>query len=155
MRLILLRHAKSDWKTAAPTDHARPLNARGRRDAPRIGAALRARGWIPTRVVCSDAARTRETWARMGPVLAPEAPLQTTPALYHAGIEAIQDTIAGARADGGTAVLLLLGHNPGWEDALPLLCGTAAPLTTCNAALLAPDGPDRWRLVDVLRPREL
>jgi hypothetical protein len=36
-RLMLMRHAKSAWTSHVPTDHERPLNKRGRRDAPRIG----------------------------------------------------------------------------------------------------------------------
>ena len=56
-RLILMRHAKSDWGTG-DDDHDRPLNARGRGDAPRVGEALRELGWVPDLVVLSDSART-------------------------------------------------------------------------------------------------
>ncbi len=62
-RLIVMRHAKSSWKHAGLTDHQRPLNKRGRKDAPRVARALIERGWTPRRVLSSDAARTRETWA--------------------------------------------------------------------------------------------
>ena len=56
--LLVMRHAKSSWSTGV-TDHERPLNARGRADAPRMAAALRELGWIPDHVLCSDAERTR------------------------------------------------------------------------------------------------
>jgi len=39
-RLMLMRHAKSSWKSQVPTDHERPLTERGRRDAARVGKRL-------------------------------------------------------------------------------------------------------------------
>jgi phosphohistidine phosphatase len=39
--LLILRHAKSSWKHPELTDHERPLNKRGKRDAPRMGELLR------------------------------------------------------------------------------------------------------------------
>ena len=61
-RLLLLRHAKSDWDTDAGSDIERPLAKRGRRDAPRIGEWLRERPELhPERVIASPAERARET----------------------------------------------------------------------------------------------
>lgn len=158
MRLILLRHAKSAWDTDAPTDHDRPLNARGRRDAPRIGQALRERGWIPDRILSSDAARTQETWRRMAPHLAPDAPVALHPSLYLCST-AVPLQLLAAQSD---ATIMVIGHNPTTEDLLPLLCGEQHQITTCNAALLESDQPGwaaavrgRWRLVALLRPKEL
>ena len=60
-RLILLRHAKSD-RPPGIVDLDRPLNDRGKRAAPQMGAYLAAEGLIPEAVVVSPAKRTRETW---------------------------------------------------------------------------------------------
>ena len=60
-RLLLLRHAKSAWPDLA--DSERPLNDRGRRDAPAMGRWLRDKGYVPDLVLCSTAQRTRDTWA--------------------------------------------------------------------------------------------
>ena len=49
-RLIVMRHAKSSWSDASLDDHNRPLNKRGRRDAPRIAQELHNREWIPDRI---------------------------------------------------------------------------------------------------------
>ena len=46
-RLIVMRHAKSSWKDPNLDDHERPLNKRGRRDAPMVADAIFERGWIP------------------------------------------------------------------------------------------------------------
>ena len=62
-RLLVLRHAKSSWADTALDDWQRPLNDRGRRDAPRVGAWLRDRKLVPDLIVTSDAIRARETSA--------------------------------------------------------------------------------------------
>ena len=56
-----MRHAKSDWKDSSLTDHQRPLNKRGKRDAPQMAAKLSELGWQPSRVLTSDSQRTMET----------------------------------------------------------------------------------------------
>lgn len=164
-RLILMRHAKSSWKTDARTDHERPLNKRGRRDAPRIGAALVERGWVPELIFSSDSARTKETWARMRSAFeatGARTAVEFTPKLYHAGIE--EAAAAVAAADAGVRTLMLLGHNPGWEEVLAFLAGVDEVMTTANAALLTAEGPTwadawnrapSWHLEALLRPKEL
>jgi len=59
--LLVLRHAKSSWDDPALGDHERPLNKRGRRDAPRMGELVREYGLIPDVVISSDAVRARRT----------------------------------------------------------------------------------------------
>ena len=71
-RLVLLRHAKSAWPDVA--DHERPLAKRGRRDAPVVGRWLGASGYVPDAVICSTAARARETWDLASAGLAAAAP---------------------------------------------------------------------------------
>ncbi len=158
-RLILMRHAKSSWAEAGQSDHARPLNPRGRADAPRVAQVLLDRGWAPVHVHASDAARTTETWTRMAPRL-PAATWVRSRGLYLAGLEAI--VAAAAHFPAGPGPVLVLGHNPGWEEAVSDLTGTPTQLTTGNAALLEGTGPTWpealagiWRLVGLLRPREL
>ncbi len=132
-RLILMRHAKSDWGTG-DDDHDRPLNARGRGDAPRVGEALRELGWVPDLVVLSDSARTTETWDRMRGSFDHEPPARPNRSLYLAGLGALQDVVA--ELDEGIHTVLALGHNPGWEMAATRLSGTPIRMTTANAVLL-------------------
>ncbi|MCB9743960.1 MAG: histidine phosphatase family protein [Alphaproteobacteria bacterium] len=161
LRLIVMRHAKSSWDSGANDDHARPLDSRGRRDAPRIAAALQARGWTPDQVLSSTATRTRQTWAAMAPVLGPDTPAIWTRSLYIAGPSALWASLADCPAE--ARCVLALGHNPGWEDLVARLSGAHHVFTTANAALLeAPEGArwsslplDGWRLEALLRPKEL
>ena len=60
--LLILRHAKSSWKQPELTDHDRPLNKRGCRDAPRIGRLLREQQLVPDRIISSTAERARQTF---------------------------------------------------------------------------------------------
>lgn len=106
-RLILVRHAKSSWKGDLD-DFDRPLNGRGRRDAPRVGAWLRARGYQPDAALVSSAVRARSTFARLYADAAPP-PARFLDALYHAPAETMLRALRAARGD----VVMLVGHNPG------------------------------------------
>lgn len=156
-RLVVMRHAKSSWTSGAATDHARPLNERGRRDAPRMGRALRERGWIPEQVLWSDATRTAQTWALAAPELGP-VPASACGRLYLADVSVMFELALDWSTSLGT--VLLLGHNPFCEEAVSLLSGREEVMTTANVALLEGEGASwaealggPWRLVDLLRPR--
>jgi phosphohistidine phosphatase len=93
-RLILLRHAKSD-RPAGVADRERPLNARGRRTAPAVGAHLAKEGFRPDLAFVSTALRTRETWDAMAAALGnPETRWQ--PEIYEAPARRILDVIKTA-----------------------------------------------------------
>jgi len=61
LELFLLRHAKSSWQSDVPTDHERPLNNRGRRDAPLMGQRMLERDDIPAIMYCSSSVRGTST----------------------------------------------------------------------------------------------
>ncbi|NSX56022.1 SixA phosphatase family protein [Parasulfitobacter algicola] len=104
-RLILIRHAKSDWGTPGLTDHDRPLNNRGIRSAKAIGDWLRKQSYNPDQAISSSAQRTQDTWE----YLAFKAPVQFTRMLYHAD----RDQMLKALRQATEYCVLMLGHNPG------------------------------------------
>ena len=59
--LFILRHAKSSWKYLGIPDHDRPLNKRGKHDAPLIGKVLRDQNLTPTLIISSTAVRAEAT----------------------------------------------------------------------------------------------
>lgn len=110
LTLILTRHAKSSWDDPSLDDHDRPLNARGREAAGKIGAWLASRGLTPGAVLSSSARRTRETWEIMAPHLDADPELHWEQSLFHAGPNAMLKALRGAP---GADCVLMLGHNPG------------------------------------------
>ena len=126
-RLILLRHAKSDWPDVPDRD--RPLAKRGRRDAPRIGRWLDEHGYQPDVVVVSDAARTRQTWDLVAPRLGGSAAVHLEPRAYAASALTLLYLAQELPARYRTA--LLIGHNPGLSE---LATSLAAPPESTTAA---------------------
>ena len=87
-RLIVMRHAKSSWSDASLEDHDRPLNKRGRRDAPRIAQELHDREWIPDRIRVSSSKRTMETLELME-AISRNSTIDVEPSLYHSNISTL------------------------------------------------------------------
>ncbi len=156
-RLIIMRHAKSDW-SGGQTDHDRPLNARGRGAAPTIARQLLKRDWVPLYVACSDAERTTETWLLMANLLPSATQTHFEPALYLAEPETILRVVSAFADSHHTA--MTLAHNPGSSDLVGLLTGQFVGLKTANAVLLeakvdswsAAARCRDWHVVAVLQP---
>lgn len=108
-RLVLLRHAKSDWPDDVP-DHERPLARRGRRDAPAAGHWLRKSGYVPDLVLCSTARRARETWQLAEEELGARPQTTFEPRVYGASATDLADLARQQPPDVRT--LLIVGHEP-------------------------------------------
>jgi phosphohistidine phosphatase len=162
LRLILMRHAKSDWSRGGLSDHARPLNRRGRASAKVLGDWLRAKTYIPDQVLCSSAERTGETLLRLGFRHEPETLF--TRALYLAEPQEMLDTLKSARG----SCVLMIGHNPGICDMAQLLVNEPPAHDRFDdyptgATLVCDFEADNWqdvywrqgKVVDFVIPREL
>lgn len=116
-RLILLRHAKSSWDRPDLDDHDRPLAPRGIRAAPAVARWLADRGFVPERVLCSDAVRTRQTWSLVAEAwdgLSTVPSLSVRADLYLASPRGILREVAAEPDDVGS--VMVVGHNPGMHD---------------------------------------
>ncbi|HEY5048052.1 MAG TPA: histidine phosphatase family protein [Rhizomicrobium sp.] len=171
-RLMLLRHAKSAHDDAV-ADKGRPLDARGRNDAVRVGGDMHRKHYLPELVLCSPAKRTVETWQLLAPELAAPAAVQFPDRLYLAS-DAMIVTLVRA-VDDAVSVLLVIGHNPGLErcvrtlvreptSAMERRLATIADISfaTCSLAVLDFDvevwshaGAAGGALVDLVRPKDL
>lgn len=113
--LILVRHAKSSWKDSLLGDRERPLNKRGKRDAPEMGARLAQRGDRPALIVSSPAVRALETARMIGRELGyARERILVEERIYGAGAADLLDVVR--TVDESVAVLMLCGHNPGMTD---------------------------------------
>lgn len=160
--LLVLRHAKSSWDDPSLGDHERPLNARGRRDAPRMGALLRDGRLTPDLIITSDAVRARATATAAAAAAGYRGDIAIEPRLYHAnpnGIVAVVQSVS--RADAKT--VMIVGHNPGLEEFVELLTEESHDLPTAALVQLALPIA-RWReltddtratIVALWRPKEL
>ncbi|KRE00244.1 phosphoglycerate mutase [Bosea sp. Root381] len=141
-RLMLLRHAKSNWP-AGTADRDRPLAARGREAAPVMGRYLADELLLPDLVLVSPARRTQETWDLVAPMLPEKPASQNEPRIYEAKAHRLLDVVR--ETEGTVRTLLMIGHNPGFEDLAALLAGhgdryAAARMSqkypTCGLAVL-------------------
>ena len=107
--LLLMRHAKSDYPTGV-VDHDRPLAQRGVREAGLAGDWLRSHVPPIDAVLCSTAARTRQTLARTGL----EVPVTFAERLYDAVPGTVIDEIN--RVGDDVATLLVVGHEPAMSN---------------------------------------
>jgi phosphohistidine phosphatase len=148
-RLLLMRHAKSDWHAAGvPSDIARPLNARGRRDAPRMGAWLRTEQLVPDLVFCSPAVRTRQTLAAIDTELhLPQEAIHFEIALYLASLSGLCHVLS--QMPEHARLPMLLGHNPGLEELRIFLTAgrdePSVPVGMPTAAIACIEMPEDWR----------
>lgn len=118
-RLMLLRHGKSDWPDGVK-DMDRPLAKRGRQAAPRMGAYLAEEQLYPDLALVSPARRARETWELAAPKLG-EVAARSEPRIYEAPPDRLLAVLREAEPQVRT--LVLVGHNPGFQDLARLLVG--------------------------------
>ncbi|WP_118973617.1 SixA phosphatase family protein [Taibaiella koreensis] len=112
--LILVRHAKSDWSTAGQADFDRPLNERGKRDAPEMGGRLKAKGLQPDLILASPAKRAASTARLVAGALGYDAGnIRWIDRLYHCPASVFEDVILESDIDDSVATLFIFAHNPG------------------------------------------
>ena len=109
--LYLLRHAKSSWSFDELSDQERPLNDRGRDDAPLMGQALAKRRICPDVIVSSPAVRAMSTALLVAREMQfPHEKIKVEPGIYGAEVDDLIAIIKGLPDAAGS--VLLVGHNP-------------------------------------------
>ena len=132
--LLLLRHAKSAWDTGAPTDYERPLAKRGLKAAPKVGRFMAKNGLQPDYVVSSPAQRARQTVMLVcAEVGIGEGAIQWDRSIYQAGAVTLVNVLRESPPEARR--VLMVGHNPGFEQLLQSLCVGEVPM------------PEDWKLM--------
>ncbi len=119
LRLLLLRHAKAAWP-AGILDVDRPLAQRGQAAALLMGSYLKKERLEPDLAIVSSARRTQETWERVQPILG-EIAMRPDGRIYEAPVGRLLEVVREVEPEIGT--LLVIGHNPGFEELAKLLIG--------------------------------
>jgi phosphohistidine phosphatase len=145
--LTIVRHAKSSWEERGLSDRERPLNKRGKHDAPIMGKRVAEAGIRPSQIISSPAVRAWTTARIFAKELGyPAEFLQREDGLYLASLDNLLDVIA--TQDNGFNNLMLFGHNPGLTDLVNYLVpGLTSNLPTSGVVSVNLDCED-WMLYD-------
>jgi phosphohistidine phosphatase len=158
---LLLRHAKSSWKHPELADRDRPLNKRGKRDAPLMGRLLKREDLVPDIIISSSAIRARATAEAVAKASSYKGEIVLNKSLYAAGPEAYLGAIHDLSDE--YVRVLIVGHNPGLEELVEMLTGEIHLMPTCSLAHVK-CRVDKWSEIDnkikgqvaeVWRPRDL
>jgi len=157
--LLLLRHAKAADAAAGQSDFDRVLKDRGRDQARAIGKFIKDRALNVDLVLCSAAARAKETAELLMTAAGLNTERRDEPRIYEAGSLQLFDLIVNL-TDSAESVLLV-GHNPSLEDLVHLLTDRNAQMGTCSLARIEIDAA-AWsdaevsgKLDWVVRPEDL
>lgn len=145
--LTLVRHAKSSWKDTRLSDRERPLNKRGKRDAPVMGERMIGHGIRPSLIISSPAKRAWSTAKIIAAQISyPIEFLQRENGLYLASLDEILDIIVAQ--DNRFNNLMVVGHNPGMTDFANFLSpGLTNNLPTAGVVSVQIDQDD-WNLYE-------
>ena len=110
--LLIIRHAKSSWNTGSLNDFERPLNERGKKDAPIMAQKLIEAGINIDAFISSPAKRAKKTAELFcEEYKRKETDIIFVSALYHATVQTFYQTIENI--DDAFATIALFSHNPG------------------------------------------
>lgn len=159
--LLILRHAKSSWGDPALADIDRPLNKRGKRDAPRMGRLLRSEDLVPDLILASPARRAQKTAEAVADESGYAGEIATQPDFYPGDPEAYLQALR-ALPDEYQRVMVV-GHNPGLEELVDALAGESVALPTAALAQISlpvehwseVEEASEGQLVNVWRVKEL
>jgi phosphohistidine phosphatase len=141
-RLYLIRHAKSDWSNKELEDFDRPLNNRGKKNAPFMGDLLYKKNVFPDVIISSPAYRARETAKKIAKKVGYYEDILYNEYLYEASLKTLLEVlnfIADEYDD-----VFLIGHNPGLNLLAFYLVDFNERLPTCGIVEIEFDC-DSWR----------
>jgi len=130
--LLIMRHAKSDWENTKLADHERPLNPRGRQDAPRMGKLLKDEDLVPDLIISSTAERALTTAELTALACDFDGRLLTTRHFYLSDPADYLEQLRGV--DDQFNRVMIVGHNPGMEELVADLTGQTEHFSTANIA---------------------
>jgi len=159
--VLVLRHAKSNWKQPDLNDHDRPLSKRGKRDAPRMGELLQNEHLVPEFIISSTAKRARSTARAVAKASGYKGAITFNRSLYVAQPAAYIDALCDVSKE--YARVLLVGHNPSLEELVKMLTGEELVMPTCSLVYIRLhvnswteiEAKTKGELLGIWRPRDL
>lgn len=158
--LFLLRHAKSSWDNFGLDDFDRPLNDRGLKAAPFMGKTMRDRNLLPELIVSSPAKRAKQTAGLVKDSAQIAGEIEFEEGIYAASTSELLEIASGL--DDKNGKIMLVGHNPGFENLVRVLTGNYETMPTAALAVIDLEieswseiAPGKGNLRELLRPKEL
>jgi phosphohistidine phosphatase len=133
--ILLMRHAKSSWKDTDLSDIDRPLNKRGRHDAPLMGEVIKEKELCPQIILSSTAVRARQTAEYLAGGCEFTGDIQYRDDFYLAEPPVYLDALSGVAEP--FERVMVIGHNPGLEGLLQVLTGRIEALPTGALAFVS------------------
>lgn len=119
-KLIIVRHAKSSWDFPDLNDFDRPLNNRGKKNAPEMGKRLNKKGVKIDLIITSPAKRAYTTAKKIADEISyPVVKIVKEPLFYHGSLSNMLGVIQ--HIDNDNKSLMIFGHNPGLTELSNLL----------------------------------
>lgn len=128
-KLFIIRHAKSDWDNPQLDDYDRPLNKRGKTNAPFMGKLLAEKGIQPDLIIASPSLRTMTTAELIAKEVGYIKAITPNQYIYEAYVSALQEIVQYIYDDNDT--VFLVGHNPGVSALAYMLCDLKESVPTC------------------------
>jgi phosphohistidine phosphatase len=157
--LFILRHAKSSWDNPDWSDFERPLNSRGLDAARFIGGLIYERQLAPQIIISSPAKRAKQTAVLVKELAEISKPIIFDERIYEASPLALFNLIR--EFDAKYESVLIVGHNPGFENLVRMLTGENISMPTAALVRINLD-VENWHelgtvsneLEFLIRPRE-
>jgi phosphohistidine phosphatase len=133
--LLLMRHAKSSWKESNIPDHDRPLNRRGKHDAPLMGKLLRDQKMNLDLIISSTALRAETTANLIAKAVRYKGEIVLDKLIYNAEPADLLTLLSNCSGEYNS--ILLVGHNPTLEETVQMLTNSPEiTMATCAVAHL-------------------
>lgn len=154
--LYLIRHAKSSWKDLSLEDIERPLNKRGKKDAPLIGQFLQSKEAEPDLLISSPAKRAHATAKLIAKELNyPISDILCNKNLYVFNYNGKEVMEVVRNIDNKHQVIMIFGHNPTFSHlANSFTDDNLNEMPTCGTVCLQFDTNDWRQIEDVEAKRE-
>ena len=130
--LFVLRHAKSSWDNPDWSDFERPLNSRGLDAARFIGALIYERNLQPEIIVSSPAKRAKQTAVLVKELGRIDKPVAYDERIYEASPLTLFNLLR--EFEDKYKSVLMVGHNPGFENIVRMLTGETVTMPTAALA---------------------
>ena len=150
--LLLLRHAKSSWKNLNIVDHDRPLNKRGKKDAPKMGRVIKELDIVPDLIISSTAKRAIDTAKLIAENCKYQKNIEKNPLLYASTLENYIQVIS--MVSNYHQKVLVVGHNPIIEELVIKFINRMEIIPTCTLVQLNLN-VESWKLIGELKYKDV